>query len=216
MPTFRLINRPSLSAGLARPIGVLLFSLVAAGEVSANMVVNPGFESAPDEVLDWNLIGENQVWDCGEAHTGSCSLTSAKSAAGGVNATYQFFDTAAGQDYAVSFFYKANRNAPLSTIEGRVDVISGAVGSFQSVFTATVLGGNSWAASVGSFQATGPSTRISFEGLGFGGPFPGTGNSFNVDDVQVEPVPLPAALWSMGLALGGLSFMRRRASDPHV
>lgn len=193
-----------------RATAIIILALATAGEASANLIANPGFESAPSEVADWDLLGEDQVWDCGEAHSGSCSLASAKNLAGGPNVTFQFFDTTAGQEYEVSFFYKTNRNAALGGIEGRVDVISGAVGSFQSVLSHTVLGGSSWEEFSGLFQATGPDSRISFEGLGFGGPFPGTGNLFNVDDVRTDPVPLPAALWPMALVIGGLGFVSRR------
>lgn len=171
---------------IARSILALSLCLGASSyALAANLLTDPGFESGIFNTGSyWNPIGENQIWDCGEAHSGSCSLASSQSVAGGPNVTFQFVDTIAGQQYALSFFYKTNRNAFLSE-PGNFAVVSGDVGSFVTVLSGSVTSAPTWQATNGSFTATGPLSQVSFSGQGF------ERNWVNFDDFVVSVIPEP-------------------------
>jgi hypothetical protein len=171
---------------IARTSLALTFGLGASCcALAANLLTDPGFESGIFNTGSfWNPIGEKQIWDCGEAHSGNCSLASSQSGAGGSNVTFQFVDTIAGQQYALSFFYKTNRNAFLSA-PGDFEVISGDVGSFVTVLSGSVTSAPTWQATNGNFTATGPRSRVSFSGQGF------EQNAVNFDDFVLSAIPEP-------------------------
>jgi hypothetical protein len=196
---------------------------MASMPAAANILINPGFElpfDTPYSSNGWRVISEEAFGDCGEAHSGSCSLAAASDPLNRVaDLTYQFFDTVAGQQYALSFFYKTSRQVlnqfPNASISGTVTVISGAVGSYQTVAAATFAGGATWARYDGTFTATGASSRVAFKGLGFSDNH--HGNDVNIDDVSITAVPEPQT-WL--LMLGGLGTLgwcsRRRRIDPRA
>lgn len=201
------------------PLGLALATCLSASRSqAANLLINPGFESGfgiPNYPGGWQVVSEEAFWDCGEAHSGSCSLAAASDPLQRTpDLTFQFFDTVAGQQYAVTFFYKTNRNVHYpggASIGGTVGVISGTVGTFQPVLAATFVSGARWEAYAGDFTATGPQSRIAFKGLGFADNH--HGNLVNVDDVTISaavPEPTVSAMLLAGLSVVGLSLRRKR------
>ena len=193
----------------ARRLVVAALGFAAAGPALANLLTNPGFESDQpfNTGSNWVLAGENQIRDCAQAHGGACSLRSSQSgaAAPGSYVTYQFVDTAAGQEYAFSFWYARYRTAFLDPVDGSYQVISGDVGSFVTVLSGDLTSTSAWASAGGTFVATGPLTRVSFRGDDF------EFNAMSFDDFVLSPVPeaQTAVMLLAGLAVVAGALRRR-------
>jgi hypothetical protein len=174
---------------------------------ATNLLTNPGFESgAPFGTgSNWTVAGENQLLDCGQAHSGSCSLRSSQSAAVAQSTTLQFVDTLLGQEYELSFAYMRHRNALLTPVNGSFQVLSGDVGSFVTVLAGDLVGDTTWAGAGGRFLAAGPLTRVSIRGEDF------ELNAMNFDGFVLTAVPEPhsAAMLLAGLAVVTAAVRRR-------
>jgi hypothetical protein len=194
-------------------LAVAVLGVAGTSQGAANLLTNPGFESGVPfgTGSNWTVAGENQLLDCGQAHSGSCSLRSSQSAAVTQSTTLQLVDTVLGQEYALSFEYMRHRNALLATVGGSFQVVSGDVGSFVTVLGGDLVGGNDWATAGGRFFATGPLTRVSVRGEGF------ELNAMNFDDFVLTAVPEPkaAVMLLAGLALVAAAAHRHRRPTAH-
>ena len=109
------------------------------------------------------------------------------------------------------------RVAPVSGVGGAGSALTGILMFPDTWYQITVpLDASAWDPSFGGgnynniFAAVGRlQPGIFFE---FGTVYNETGVTFSLDDVQLNAVPIPAAFWLMGSALGLLGWMKRRAA----
>ena len=119
----------------------------------------------------------------------------------------QSFATAPGQEYSLHFAYSHNFNAAQST--GHVDVTG-----VTNLLSATLIhdipntqSNMEWLSFDSLFIADSSTTTLTFTGE-----FSNGNLGFVIDDVMVNTIPIPAAVWLFGSGLIGLLGLARRKS----
>lgn len=110
-----------------------------------------------------------------------------------------------GQTYTVSFLLAAEGETATQDITvGFADGSDSAPQTFTSLPTNTLFWQN-WGVNQYNFVPTATSATLQFSVVN---------QAFDVglDGVSITAVPVPAAIWLLGTALGGLGFARRRAA----
>jgi len=123
---------------------------------------------------------------------------------------WQNFATTPGEEYELSFYYSHNPSGvnPASQIV----TVAGDSVLFENTFihdAANTTGNMMWVLGTATFMADSLLTTLTFAG-----PNSTAFNFFALDSVAVVStvVPLPAAVWVFGSALGILGWMRRKQS----
>ncbi len=196
-------------------LGILGASLAVVTPASANLIENGSFEDpnvttgtweffTADDVDGWN--GSNiEIWESGFngviAYEGSqFAELNAHPDMDGPFGIYQEINTVVGQNYNLSFAYRARQSNSESFM---LSLISDSV-STDWTLTDHVTG--EWSLFNGMFEATSTTTTVTFTSVSPDG----TIGNF-LDDVKVTAkVPEPGTLALMGLGLLGLSFRRRQ------
>lgn len=188
----------------------LILGLGFIASANANLLVNGSFESNILAPGGWAYLPSKAVagWD-----GSNIELWRSKdgvSAADGFNfvelnahpaaasfAIYQQFATVAGQNYDLSFFYRARANSD--------EAFSVSVGDLTATINDHTT--SSWSFFSGTFKATSALSTLTFTSLTSGT----VGNFLDGVSVTASPVavPVPMTLGLMALALVGLRLRRR-------
>jgi hypothetical protein len=183
----------------AAAIGVVVTLLFGSSAATAGLVVNGGFETG--NFSGWTISGAGTLGvDYGITtvipHSGTYAAWFGNPT--GLTFLSQVIPTVPGQVYEASFWGANNNQGYPAQNEiqvywnGTLELDGNDVGTFP------------WSFEEGIFTATGTTTEIKF---GFeNGP-----GWFNIDDVDVVPVPEPETEILCGAALGILAMFRRRA-----
>lgn len=198
--------------GRVSALGVLGLTLCVAAPVSANLIVNGGFETPDVASGSWKYFsasdvdgweGSNiEIWDnyggvsAYEGH--QFAELNAHPSSGSAFGIFQSFATTIGQSYDLSFAYRARRSDSESF---NVSVMPGTDWNM----TDHVVG--AWSIFSSSFVASSALTTLTFTTV-----IPETGTVGNfLDDVKVTAsVPEPGTMALLGLGLLGLGVSRRR------
>lgn len=183
----------------AKAVFFLLASAALAPEAQANLIVNGGFETAPDTA--WSTFGlfasiMNSVSD---AHSGSYYAGFGDFSSAGTFS--QALATTIGTSYDLSFWLKDFAASGTRTFEVSVD-------NFASTLLSLTSGTNVYTQYNFSFTASSPSTTLIFRGRN-------DAASWLLDDVVVEastgpaPTPEPATLALFALGAAGLRLSRK-------
>jgi len=179
----------------------------------ANLITDPGFESAASNVYSTGAIGDgwnviqgsidvlNNSQGFGTSHSGQqfADLDFAFA----VNELSQTFATVIGQTYAVSFWLSDDVGGnSLSVNFGSRSLLNGPT---------PALGRGNYQLRTFNVVATTSSTSLTFTSQYL---FSGTGVGAVIDDVDVAAVPEPAA-WTIG-GVGVLGLLGIRRALPHM
>jgi hypothetical protein len=121
----------------------------------------------------------------------------------------QSFATTPGEEYELSFYYSHN---PSTGPAEQAVTVSGNSILFDAIFSHTLAntaGNMMWTLGLATFVADSSLTTLTFAG-----PDSDAFNLFALDNVAVVStvVPLPAAVWLFGSALGLLGWVRRKTT----
>ena len=206
---------------------------LASFNANANLITNGDFESgslaggssggfgtfltfAPGSAaIDGWVIGEGGVnlWTNYKG-TGNHVIDIIGNVVDGGGSLTQAFSTVAGQQYSIAFDLSGSNNPDLTSINNPIKEMDVTVFGSDSVSVLTMSqliedtsgwDGNFTSISM-SFVADGSQSTIKFVGTNSGW------NGFYIDNVDVSVVPIPAAMWLFGSALGLMGWMRRKAS----
>jgi hypothetical protein len=181
--------------------------------VAANLVQNGSFENPAQAPGTWNLYSAIQGWNAvsgagielrnniaGTAQDGSnyVELDSRNNSA----MQQDSIATIAGNLYELTFFYSPRIGQPAST--NGIDVFWN--GGLLASLTGDGGTGNIWGSHSFFVSGTG-SDKLKFAAAGISDSLGG-----NIDNVSLNSVPVPAALWLMASALGLLGFVPKRKS----
>ncbi|MFC1772644.1 choice-of-anchor C family protein [Pseudomonadota bacterium] len=152
----------------------------------------------------WNVTQDSIDWvgtEFWQASDGNFSLDLSGSQAGAIAQT---FDTVIGQQYRVLFDKAANPDENGSTIKTFQVSAAGTVSTYTTDRTGHTLQNMGWEQDSFLFSATDSLTTLTFTSL-----TPGVYGAA-LDNVQVNAVPLPPALWLFGSGLLGLIGLAKR------
>ena len=176
-------------------------------ESGANAPVS-GFRTmgAGNDNLDAWTVGTHSIdWigDYWEPYEGNRSVDLSGNAPGSIS---QSIDTAPGTPYRVSFWMAGNPDGGDAVKDLIVTAQGIASGTFTFTFDTTGKSRDSmgWVMREFFFTATDVSTTLIFAS--------GETDAFGpaLDNLRVDPVPIPAAAWLLGSGLLGLVAIRRR------
>ena len=205
---------------------ITLFLSVAAATstLAANLIQDGGFEQpvtstfvdvvAPDAttIPSWNVTGGSvdvvnaagNGFDVGAAYEGAQYLDLNGTAAGTIS---QVVPTLSGVTYTLQLAY-ANNYAPPSSLTANVTVIGASATLLSTSIThsSSVAGNLNWTIFSQNFTADGASATLTFasQNSGNGGVF--------LDAISISQAPEPSteAIFFVGTAILGISFLRRR------
>ena len=227
--------RKALSLTIYSIVAIALFNANITN--AANMIINGSFEN-PTNTKNWKYYNSSNVpgWSGSNIEIWKSGLIEGvHSYKGGQHAElnahghsapfsiYQTIETVAGQNYRLSFAYRARVGNSLESVESFwVGADNGSVFDtdqtndiFNNIMDDHVKG--SWATFIGNFIAQSDYTTIYFSSIS-----PNTGKYATygnfLDDISVSSlpaiaiVPIPASIWLFASALVGfIGFSRRRS-----
>jgi hypothetical protein len=180
-------------------MGVVFTLLIGSSSATAGLVVNGGFETG--DFTGWTISGAGTLnLDYGITNVDPHSGTYAAWFGDPTGLTFlsQIIPTIPGQEYEASF-WAANNNQGYP-----------AQNEFQLYWNGTLVLSVTnardapWTFLENTFTATGTTTEIEFA-------FENVPGWFNIDDVNVVPVPEPGTMIFCGAALGVLAMSGKRA-----
>jgi hypothetical protein len=195
--------------------------LLASVQANASLIVNGSFED-PTIVGPYEHRNGNELtgWTIFSTYKGTVQFdTSYAAVSEGSQAVQievpgdwisQSFATVIGQEYKVSFDLSAypvygGRNLGRATCAPFcVSVLGVTAGSASGVFSGISV---AYLTHALLFDADSTTSTVKFKNLYDGD---GWGNYPHLDNVSVEAVPAPAAIWLFGIGMIGLGFARRR------
>jgi choice-of-anchor C domain-containing protein len=213
-----------------RGLGAALLLAAISPAAYANLVVNGSFEAgAPGCIAGattlsgWTVSGGNidivaQSPSCvaAPAADGTYFIDLTGSYSAGAGTIYQDLATAVGQQYELNFSFGGNpewqplpsayaNDGPVKALNVLLD--GNIAGNYSQDTTGHARSDAGWTSASLFFTATAATTRLAFESLNGAsgtvyGPF--------LDNVRVNPVPLPAAAWLLLSGLAGVGAMARR------
>ena len=178
------------------------FELASIDPGSGFIAVFPGQAS----ITGWDIISEDvhymgTFWEASDGIR-SVDLDGISGSAGGISQT---FTTVPGTQYNVTFDMAGNPgNQP--TIKPMNVSADGQSQEFTFDITGRTIGNMGWTPMNWSFVADDASATLQFQSLTT---FSGWGPA--IDNVSVDPVPIPTAVWLFGLGLLGLIGFSRRS-----
>jgi hypothetical protein len=202
-------------------LGALTAVLGLTATAHANIVADPGFESAgggnvyfAGSSIDggsWNVvtgavyIDNNDPWV--DAGSNSLNLTGANLYA--TNTVSQTLATVAGQYYLLSFWANADIPNSFSVTENGTTVAGTPTSVVQNGFPGPVTNSSLFVDYTGSFQATSSTTVLDFSSLG--DPALNSANfSVMVDNVNVVATPEPSSILLTLTGVAGLGTLLRK------
>ncbi len=219
-----IIILPRTSQLLGITLAVLLATSAQASLVQngsfEDVQINAQFSTNPADIPGWThagsagdlLIARSGPQCCGGTNTalaGDGNQFVTLGGGFGPTGTAAWSQTIAGltigQTYTVSFLLAAEGETATQDITvGFADGSDSAPQTFTSLPTNTLFWQN-WGVNQYNFVPTATSATLQFSVVN---------QAFDVglDGVSITAVPVPAAIWLLGTALGGLGFARRRAA----
>lgn len=219
-----IIILPRTSQLLGITLAVLLATSAQASLVQngsfEDVQINAQFSTNPADIPGWThagsagdlLIARSGPQCCGGTNTalaGDGNQFVTLGGGFGPTGTAAWSQTIAGltigQTYTVSFLLAAEGETATQDITvGFADGSDSAPQTFTSLPTNTLFWQN-WGVNQYHFVPTATSATLQFSVVN---------QAFDVglDGVSITAVPVPAAIWLLGTALGGLGFARRRAA----
>lgn len=223
-------SRPQKAAGVVLALGVI------SGSAHANLVTNGSFETpvpsrgcvaGTTSLTGWtvsagNIDIDSAIPGCGglPAADGVQWIDLTGSFGGGAGTIYQDLATQAGSSYELSFYFGANgqwqnlsypNDGPIKAFNVLVD--GNIVGTFSKDTRNIAPNSPNWSLENLLFAATSASTRLAFVSLNGAN---GTVYGPLLDGVNITEkpalVPVPAAGWLLGSALGLFGLVRRKVA----
>jgi hypothetical protein len=204
--------------------GIAATLLLASTASAANLLVNSGFESPQAAGAEyfgapgWTDFGGNTFTIKGQPPIGPAGAKEGTQVLKmfGFSGVYQQFAASAGQQWDASAWAlndTADLMAPGQVAAVNIEWINGANANIGTIFGGTISGNtlaNVWQNLTASGVAPGGTAfaRIVLITGDFAGP---GGGAPRFDDASFSVVPVPAAVWLFGSALGLLGIARRKA-----